>query len=149
MGFGSSLKDGMGRGHFHCSIEYLRKLLKRWDFRRVKPSHNPRKIPKDGKEKIRDMALRIAYFVYMYQVPPELVQNWDQSGIMFLQQKGRTWSQKGRDAGQTQHHGDKRQFTATFGSTASGEFLPCQLVFQGKTVGKSRQVPKYGGLHLR
>ena len=134
MGYSHVLKEGEGVGRFACSVRFISRLLKRFDFRRVKPHRDTRKVPKNGKALVRDMALRVAYFVFTYAIPRELSQNWDQSGIMMLQQKGSTWAHKSQ-SGDTQHYGDKRQFTGTFGSTAAGAFLPCQIVFEGKTVG--------------
>lgn len=134
LGYGHTLKPVEGKStSFECSVYFLRRLLKKFEFRQVKPHRNPRKVPADGEAQVRKFNLCVSYFVFRYKIPQELVQNWDQSGIMFLQQKGKTWAKKGDD-GQQVHHGDKRQFTGTFGSNAAGEMLPAQLVFQGKTV---------------
>ena len=53
----------------------------------------------------------IKAIVTMEEIPPELVLNWDQIG--------------GLD--------DKRQITAVFAASLIGDFLPVQLVYQGKT----------------
>jgi hypothetical protein len=57
----------------------------------------------------------------------------------YFQSGQRTWNAKGSDPVSLIGADDKRAITATMSSAASGELLPTQLIFQGKT---NRVVPK-------
>ena len=89
------------------------------------------------------MMLRLAYFVFVHTIPPELVINADHTGIMFTQHKGTMWITKemadAKDKS-VQGNSGKRQFTLLATTSAAGETLPHQVVFAGKT---SASLPKY------
>ena len=69
----------------------------------------------------------------MEDIPPELVFNWDQTGISIV--PGSTWTLELKGSKRVEIAGisDKRQITAVFCGTMAGEFLPPQLIYQGKT----------------
>ena len=69
----------------------------------------------------------------MEDVPMELVFNWDQTGISIV--PGSTWAMELKGSKRVVITGisDKRQITAVFCGTLAGEFLPPQLIYQGKT----------------
>ena len=71
--------------------------------------------------------------VEMEDVPPELVINWDQTGISIV--PGSTWTMEAKGSKRVEivGTGDKLQITAVFCGALSGEFLPPQLIYQGKT----------------
>ena len=71
--------------------------------------------------------------VYMEDIPPELILNWDQSGIRIVPSS--TWTMEQRGAKRVEMIGvnDKRQITAVFCGTLLGDFLPVQLIYKGKT----------------
>ncbi len=72
--------------------------------------------------------------IEMEDIPPELVFNWDQTGISIVPSSSWTMEAKGSKRVEIVGMGDKRQITAVFCGTVSGEFLPPQLIYQGKTV---------------
>ena len=53
--------------------------------------------------------------------------------ICMFQSGQRTWNAKGSGGVQLIGAEDKRAITATVSSSAMGEMLPLQLIFQGKT----------------
>ena len=63
--------------------------------------------------------------VEMEDIPIELILNWDQTGIKIGQ-----WSSKCVEMSCVN---DKRQITTVFCGNLSGEFLPIQVIYQGKT----------------
>lgn len=63
--------------------------------------------------------------VTMENIPPELVLNWDQTGIKMDQQGAKWVVMVGVSA--------KRQITAVFCGTLLGDFLPVQVIYKGKT----------------
>ena len=71
--------------------------------------------------------------VEMEDIPPELVFNWDQMGISIVPGSSWTMEVKGSKRVEIAGMNDKRQNTAVFCGTLTGEFLPPQLIYQGKT----------------
>ena len=60
--------------------------------------------------------------VRAHNIPPELIINIDQAPLPFVLVSKYTLEKK-----------DYRQITGTFGITLAGDFLPIQLIYQGKT----------------
>ena len=91
--------------------------------------------------------LRVAYFdaiqelflldyraiVEMEEIPPELVFNWDQTGISIV--PGSSWKMdlKGSQRVEIVGISDKRQITAVLCGTSAGDIFPFQLIYQEKT----------------
>ena len=75
----------------------------------------------------------IQVIVEMQNIPRDLVINWDQTGIKVVPVSSWTMEQKGARRVEIAGKDDKHQITAVFAATATGEFLPMQLVYQGKT----------------
>ena len=71
--------------------------------------------------------------VVMEDVPKELIINWDQTGIHYVPVSNWTMEKKGMKRVEVFGADDKRQITAVFGGTMSGDFLPPQLIYQGKS----------------
>ena len=76
--------------------------------------------------------LDIKAVVEMEKVPSELVFNWDHTGINIVPGSQWTMEQKGSKRVELAGLNDKRQITAVFCATLAGEFLPVQLIYQGK-----------------
>lgn len=71
--------------------------------------------------------------VEMEDIPPQLVFNWDQTGISIVPGLSWTMEAKGSKRVEIVGMGDKRQITAVYCGAMSGEFLPAQRIYQGKT----------------
>ena len=78
--------------------------------------------------------------VQMDEIPTKLIVNWDQTGINYIPVSNWKMEQAGSKRVEIVEKDDKRQITAVFGCTMSGNFLPPQLVYQGKT---NRCLPRY------
>ena len=78
--------------------------------------------------------LDIKAVVEMEKVPSELVFNWDHTGIDIV--PGTQWTMEPKGSKRVELAGlnDKRQITAVLCATLAGEFLPVQLIYQGKTM---------------
>ena len=63
----------------------------------------------------------------------DLVINWDQTGMHYVPVSSWTMAKEGSKRVEICGIDDKRQIKAVFGCTISGEFLPVQLIYQGKT----------------
>ena len=69
----------------------------------------------------------------MEEIPPELVINWDQTGLNLVPVASWTMARKGSNRVETKGLEDKHQITGVFCALMVGEFLPIQLVYKGKT----------------
>uniref|UniRef100_A0A1X7TSF9 DDE-1 domain-containing protein n=1 Tax=Amphimedon queenslandica TaxID=400682 RepID=A0A1X7TSF9_AMPQE len=69
----------------------------------------------------------------MEDIPSQLIINWDQTGISVVPGSSSTMAPYGLRHVEIVGMGDKRQITAVIGASVSGEFLPPQLIFTGKT----------------
>jgi hypothetical protein len=134
------------KGRFVAGREWLRRVLRTNRWTSVRPQGDTRKVPADWKSKCADMKLRLAYFVWMHDVPQELVVNPDHTGVRHHQAKGKMWvtaQQRADKDYSVQNHGQKGQFTCLPATAASGAVLKSQLVFLGKTDGS---LPRYNGM---
>ena len=68
--------------------------------------------------------------VEMEEIPHDLVINWDQTGIHYIPVSSSTMEAKRVEITAVD---DKRQITAVFGGSLTGDFLPIQLIYQGTT----------------
>jgi len=59
--------------------------------------------------------------------------NWDQTAVKYVPVSSWTQEMKGAKRVAIAGADDKRQITATLTVTASGEMLPAQLIYGGKT----------------
>ena len=71
--------------------------------------------------------------VVMEDIPPELIMNWDQTGIKMVPCTKWTMKKQGTRRVELTGVTDKRQMTAIFCGTLTGDFLPLQLIYQDKT----------------
>ena len=81
------------------------------------------------------MVQKCAYLVKIHNIRPSLIVNIDQTGIHLVPTRGaRTW--KERNSKCIKIHGveDKRKITVAASSTANGQVLPFQVIFQGLTI---------------
>ena len=76
---------------------------------------------------------QISAMVKVHQIPPEMVVNCDQSGISIVPTCNWTMEQEGASWVEIAGLNDKRQITVTFATSLSREFLPPQVLYQGKT----------------
>ena len=66
--------------------------------------------------------------VQIKDIPPELVLNWDQTGIKLVPSTSWTMNEQGARRVELMGLSDKRQITAVFCGSLVGAFLPIQLI---------------------
>ncbi len=118
---------------FQVSKRFSRKFLNRylgWTWRRTTTAAS--KLPEDWEQQGDEMAFRVATLCKTEGIPPELVCNSDQTAVHLRLSTEQTYEVKGVKEVKCLGKDDKRQITAVISSTASGELVPLQLVFQGK-----------------
>jgi len=69
----------------------------------------------------------------MDEIPLELVINFDQIGINYILVSSWAMEVEGAKCVEVAGKDDKRQITAVFANSMTGDFLPPQLVYKGKT----------------
>lgn len=87
-----------------------------------------------------DYLQEINQVIEMDEIPADLVINFDQTGLNIV--PASEWTMEARGAKRVEVVGkdDKRQLTAVLAGTLTGDFLPPQVIYQGKT---PRCLPKY------
>ena len=68
-------------------------------------------------------------------IPADLLINWDQTGFKLVPVSSWTMAEEGCKQIPVVGKEDKREIMVLLAVTASGAFLPPQLIYQGKTVG--------------
>ena len=69
--------------------------------------------------------------VEMEEIPYDLVINWDQTGIHYIPVGSWTMEKEGAKRVEITAVDDKRQITAVFAGSLTGDFLPPQLIYKG------------------
>jgi len=69
----------------------------------------------------------------MDEIPLQLIINWDHTGINYFPVSSWTMETPGMQRVEIISKDDKQQLTAVLGCSMSGDFLPPQLIYQGKT----------------
>ncbi len=82
------------------------------------------KLPTDWESQGHDMAYRIVALVKTYDIPEELVINFDRIALHIRPSTDQTYDVKGVKDVKSLGKDDKRQITCTVSSAASGDLLP-------------------------
>ena len=82
---------------------------------------------------------RISGVIFEHDIPKELIINLDQTPLSYVSPGKCTFDVKGAKTVPIKVIDDKRQITAIFAISMSGEFLPIQAIYEGKT---KRCLPK-------
>ena len=80
-----------------------------------------------------EFLLDVKNVILMDEIPHPLVINWDQRAIQYVPISSWTMEQEGAKRVEIAGKDDKQQITAVLACTMNGDFLPLQLVYQGKT----------------
>jgi hypothetical protein len=121
-------------GVFSCSVRYVRKFLKshlNWTLR--KATRAAQKVPANAQAQCRASFLRQALSIRNHHIPAELRVNIDQAQIVLQDTGNMTYECIGAKQIAVIGKEEKRAFTVLMGVSASGEVLPFQVVWKGKT----------------
>lgn len=128
----SNLLDVNG-GHICLSKHWAKSFLQRIGFVKCKGTTKAQVTVADFELLKQDFIFTVKSVIQMDEIPSQLVINWDQTGIHYVPVSEWTMEKCGARRVAIAGITDKRQITAVFGGTLSGDFLPPQLVYQGKT----------------
>ena len=85
-------------------------------------------------EEVRKLFIHeVKTVVDLEEIPPDLIMNYDQTGIKYIPTSSWTLEKEGSKRVEIVGKDDKRQITAVLGCSMSGSILPFQLIYEGKT----------------
>ena len=87
----------------------------------------------DVEEARKEFHSELMKAVKLHEVAPDLIFNWDQTGILLVPSAQWTMDKKGRKRVPIAGHNDKQLITAVMCGALTGEMLPIQLVYKGTT----------------
>ena len=126
----STRSDG---GGVVLTKDWARYLLQRMGFVKRKATTKAKNTEENIDAVKSDFLFEIKVIVALEEIPPELIINFDQTGLKYVPVSVWTMDKEGSKKVPIIGLGDKRQITAVFAGTMSGVFLPPQLIYKGKT----------------
>lgn len=91
------------------------------------------KTPDNWENECQDMFMRIVYQVLIRNIPCKAIVNADQTSVCLVPHSKVTWAPTGAKQVDVIGKEEKRQFTLMVTTSCSGEFLPLQSIWHGKT----------------
>ena len=120
-------------GHMLLTKHWAKYLMERMGFVKRRASTKAKVSVSDFQQLKAQFVFDVKTVIEMVEIPGELVINWDQTGIHYVQISSWTMTKEGSKQVEIAGIDDKRQITAVFGGTMVGDFLPPQLIYKGKT----------------
>ena len=115
------------------TVPWAKSLLKRMDFTKRKATTKSNPPTGDLVEIKRSFLAEVLETVEFNDIPPELIFNWDQTGINLVPTALWTMDKIEKKRIAIEDHQDKRQITAVMCGSLVRELLPIQLIYAGKT----------------
>jgi hypothetical protein len=125
-------------GHICLGKSWSKSFLTRMGFVKRRSTTKSKVEPAQFEENKNQFILDIQGCAVMENIPKELIINWDHTGINYVPVSSWTLEKQGAKRVEIAGADDKRQITVVFGNTMSGDFLPVQVIYSGKT---KRSVP--------
>ena len=120
-------------GHLVLTSNWGKSVLRRMGFVKRRVSTTAKISVANFEEVKAQFRLDIKVCVEMDDIPPALVINLDQTGIHYMPAGSWTMEKEGAKRVEVTAADDKRQITAVFAGSLSGDFLPPQLIYKGTT----------------
>ena len=124
---------GENGGPITITNNWAKSLLYRMNFVKRRGSSTAKLTVANFETLKEQFIIDVNAIMEMEDIPPQLIFNWDQTGISIVPGSSWTMEAKGTKRVEIVGLGDKRQITAVLCGAMSGEFLPPQLIYQGKT----------------
>jgi hypothetical protein len=121
-------------GHIDISKPWAKSLLKRMGYEKRKGSNAGKLTVSQFKEIQEEFLADIKAEVVMNEIPNDLIFNWDQTGLQLVPTGQWTMHRAGEKVIAIANSDDKRQITAVFAATMTGEYFPPQVIYKGKTL---------------
>ena len=120
-------------GHIALTKHWGRHLLRRMGYVKRRASTKAKVTIQNFEELKAQFLLDVKVIVEMEEIPFNLVINWDQTGIHYVPVGSWTMEKEGSKRVEIVAVDDKRQITAVFAGSLTGDFLPPQLIYKGTT----------------
>ena len=120
-------------GHLELSTHWAKGRLRKLGFSKRRVTTKASITSVDLEERKAQFVFDAQAIIELEEIPDDLVVNWDQTGIHYVPVSDWMMENVGAKRVEIVGANDKRQITAVFAGTMSGEFLPPQLIYQGKT----------------
>ena len=120
-------------GCISLTIDWAKSLMTRMGFVKRKACSKAKVNVCQFQQLKDEFLLEIKNIVNMDEIPVELVINFDQTALSYVPTSHWTMEQEGTKRVEIIAKDDKRQLTAVFAGSSSGDFLPPQLIYEGKT----------------
>ena len=120
-------------GPIELGKKWADSLMSWMSFVKCKATKATRKVPTDFPEIKLAFLKRIADCVKEYNIPPELIINWDETGAKYVPTSEWTLAEEGSKQVNVIGKEDKREMTVLLSCTMSGFLLPPHLIYCGKT----------------
>ena len=120
--------------HFKVSDSWVRKYVKGrlgWTYR--KATRAAQKLPKNWEELLLASFLRHVGIIRVYDIPGALRVNVDQTQYVFQPRSCFTYEKRGAKQVSVVGKDEKRAVTIVVAVSASGELLPFQVIFKGRS----------------
>ena len=132
--------------HFQCRESFVKKFLKKkmeWSLHRA--TRPGKKIPENTTQILTDATLRLVSTISQNNVPRALIVNSDQTGVNYSAGAHETYAPTGSKQVEVVGKDEKRAFTLMVGISMSGEVLPFQAIYTGKTAQSlpAKNAPSY------
>ena len=118
-------------GHIRLTKSWAVSLMQRMNFVKRRGSTKA-KIKLSDKEFTCKYLSQIVKLAHEKKVPPQLVINWDQTGVNIVPASSWTMEEEGSKTIPIVAPGDKLQITVTVVVAMTGEMLPMQVFYTGK-----------------
>lgn len=128
-------------GDVQLTRQWAYSLLRRMNFVKRKATTAKSKHSNADFARLKQQFLTdVVTTVEMEEIPAELILNWDQTRIKIVPSSTWTMDAEGSKRVEVVGVNDKRLITAVFCGSLAGDFLPVQVIYQGKT---NRCHPRY------
>ncbi len=117
-------------GHIQINKGWAKGFLNRMGFVKRRSSTAAKVNPANFEYYKQQFVFDVQTVIEMEEIPRQLVINWDHTGIHYVPW---TMTKEGSKRVEIAGMNDKRQITAVFANTTSGDFLPPQVIYTGKT----------------
>ena len=120
-------------GHISLTKHWAKYLMQRMGLVKRRASTKAKVSLPDFERYKAQFIFDVKAVIEIEEIPSELVTNWDQTGIHYVPVSNWTMAKEGSKRVEIAGIDDKRQITTIFAGTMAGDFLPPQLIYQGKT----------------
>ena len=127
------LKEDGSFGGIEITKGWAHSLLGRMGMVKRKACSKNKVVPEHFDNVKEQFLSNIKQLVDLEKIPPALIINWDQTAINYVPPASWTMEVQGSKRVDLAGKDDKREITACFAGSMEGNFLPPQLVYEGKT----------------